>query len=259
MRVSSSAAVRSNAGYEALGRWRPRAPGRARSNGRARAAPGTRADLANAVTQGDHRVESLRAELVEVLRSSLADVEPVGPQDADGVGMERSSGCCRRLRRARHPQTSARPAPRRSATEHCCRCTGTTPAARRREPCARGLSGATTARCIAGCSAAPAPSSASRTGGQVDRVVAVATVRRAAPSAHQPTIAKQTKVIRDQALWLVDEHRQLPHGSITLHELSQQPPPHRVRRQPYEQRRVPGVRVAWASRSHDATVSASRN
>ena len=67
MRVSSSAAVRSNAGYEA------------RSVGPSSAGSGTLqctssgrdgnvgADLANAVAQRDHGVEPLRAELVEVL------------------------------------------------------------------------------------------------------------------------------------------------------------------------------------------------
>ena len=69
MRVSSSAAVRSNAGYEA----RSVAPSSAGSGTLQWTSSGVDgncgADLANAVAQRDHRVEPLGAELVEVLGS----------------------------------------------------------------------------------------------------------------------------------------------------------------------------------------------
>ena len=89
MRVSSSAAVRSNAGSEArlvvaLTRRVGHAPvdelGVVRELG---------ADLANAVAQRDHAVEALRGEFVQVLGAVGADVDPPLAHDADGVGMER--------------------------------------------------------------------------------------------------------------------------------------------------------------------------
>ena len=74
-------------------------------------------------------------------------------------------------------------------------------------------------------------------GGQVDGVVGVAAVRRAPACGHEPTVAELTQVVRHQALRLVDQRRQLPDGAIALHQFSQQSPPHRVRRQTHERRR----------------------
>src|SRR6188472_1283049 len=48
-----------------------------------------RTDLANAVAQGDHAVEPLGTELVEVFGSASGDVEPVRAKDADGVRVQR--------------------------------------------------------------------------------------------------------------------------------------------------------------------------
>jgi hypothetical protein len=47
-------------------------------------------------------------------------------------------------------------------------------------------------------------------------------------------------MIGDQALRLVDQLGQLPHGSIALSELLQEPPPHRMSDQSDERRRVAG-------------------
>ena len=69
---------------------------------------------------------------------------------------------------------------------------------------------------------------------EIDGVVAVATIGRTTTRGDQPTVAEQTQVVRHEALRLVDQHHQLPHGPIALHEFSQQPPPERVRREPDE-------------------------
>ena len=94
-----------------------------------------------------------------------------------------------------------------------------------------------------GCSAPPALLQRLAAGEEVDGVVAVAAIRRAASRRHEPTFAEQAQVVGHQALRLVDQHHQLPHGPIALHELSQQPPPQRMRRQPHESWRFVGVRV----------------
>ena len=91
-------------------------------------------------------------------------------------------------------------------------------------------------------------------GGEVDGVVAVAAVRRTMTGGHEPTIAELTQVVRHQALRLVDQLHQLPDGPIALHQLSQQPPPQRVRRQTHERRRVASSGTVCGGRLHTATV-----
>ncbi len=76
---------------------------------------------------------------------------------------------------------------------------------------------------------------------EIDRVVPVAPIRRAAPGGHQPTVTQSAQVVRHQVLRFVDQPRQLPHRPIALDELSQQPPPHRVREEPHETRRITGI------------------
>ena len=88
MRVWSSAAVRSNAGYEArFGRTLERGVGNAPVH-ELGAGRELRADLSNAVAQRDHRVEPLGDELVDVLGAVRADVDSTLLKDADGVGMQ---------------------------------------------------------------------------------------------------------------------------------------------------------------------------
>jgi hypothetical protein len=48
-----------------------------------------RAHLANAIAQGDDRVEPLRDELVKVLRAVTADVDATPSEDANGIRMKR--------------------------------------------------------------------------------------------------------------------------------------------------------------------------
>jgi hypothetical protein len=73
---------------------------------------------------------------------------------------------------------------------------------------------------------------------EVDRVVAVPSIGRTATREHKPTSAQLTQMVRDQALPLAEELRQLPHGPITRHQLLQQPPPNRMRNQLQEGRRI---------------------
>ncbi len=90
---------------------------------------------------------------------------------------------------------------------------------------------------------------------EVDRVVAVATVGRAPMRRHQPTVAKQAQVIRHQILRLADERDQLLHGPIALHQLAQQPPTDRMRRQPHERRRFTSLDGHRLNRSHETDFS----
>src|SRR5437667_283660 len=55
---------------------------------------------------------------------------------------------------------------------------------------------------------------------EIDRVVAVAPVRRAPPRGHEATLAEPAKVVRDQVLRFAEQLGQLPHGPIALHELA---------------------------------------
>ena len=72
------------------------------------------------------------------------------------------------------------------------------------------------------------------TGGEVDRVVGVATVGGAATREHESTVAELAEVIRHEALRLVDELGELRHGAVAADQLAQQPPANRVRGQPHE-------------------------
>ena len=184
MRVSSSAAVRSNAGYEArsvgtLERRVGHAPVDELGSRRERGA-----DLANAVAQGDHRCRIAGSGTRRgAWCGSLLMSSPYERRTRTAFGMQRlrvAAGACG-VDRTR--PTSARAAPRRSATAHCCRCTGTTPAVDDASSCARGHvrrdDGETQRRVQRGAGALQRLAA----GGEVDRVVAVAAVRRAAPSA----------------------------------------------------------------------------
>ena len=71
-------------------------------------------------------------------------------------------------------------------------------------------------------------------GGEIDRVVRVAPVRRAATREHESTVAKLAEVIRDETLGLVDELGQLRHGPVAADQLAQQSPANGVRSQPHE-------------------------
>ena len=192
-----------------------------------------RADLPDAVAQGDHRVEPLRAELVEVLGAVRADVDPVRTKDADGVGMQRLRMAARAGgldRTGRHvvEQRFGDLGPRavaRAQEQHPrspARAVRSWTLGRRRAEAQRRVQ------------RSPCALQGIAAGVEVDGVVAVAAICRAAVRGHESAFPEQTQVVRHQALRLVDQRHELPHRPIALHELAQQPPPQRVRGQPYE-------------------------
>src|SRR4051794_12593454 len=74
------------------------------------------------------------------------------------------------------------------------------------------------------------------TAGQLDPVVAVSTISRAAPHRYESTTAQTTEVIRNGVLRLADPRAQLPDSQVAARQLRKQPPAHRVRRQLQERR-----------------------
>jgi hypothetical protein len=66
---------------------------------------------------------------------------------------------------------------------------------------------------------------------EVDRVVGVAAVSRAAPPRDQPGIAQLAQVVRDEALGLPHQVGQLVHRAVAAGQAAQQPPAQRVPRQ----------------------------
>ena len=89
----------------------------------------------------------------------------------------------------------------------------------------------------------PAPS-------EIDGVVTVPSIGRAATGAHEPARAQLTQVVRHQALPLAEELRQLTNRAVAVHELAQQAPPHGIRQKSHESR-WPGRRSVWSdSRLH---------
>jgi hypothetical protein len=73
---------------------------------------------------------------------------------------------------------------------------------------------------------------------EVDGVVAVAAVGGAATREHEPTLTQLPQVVRHQALRLVNELRQLPHGPIALDQGVQQAPPQWMRDKLHEPRGI---------------------
>ena len=57
-------------------------------------------------------------------------------------------------------------------------------------------------------------------GSEIDRVVRVAPVGRAATREHQPTVAELAEVVRHETLRLVNELRQLPYRPIAADQLA---------------------------------------
>ena len=205
------------------------------------------ADLADAVAQRDHHVEALRDELVEVLGAVAADVDAALAHHAHRVGMQRlrvAAGADGLDRARRH---AARAAPRRSATGRCSRCTGTAPAVGDAASVGRGRSAAPARAAEPGCSAPPA--ALQLLARQAARSIGVVAVAADRPSCGAPTRGRRRAAgaggtTPGSAARPTSVH-QLADGPIAVHELVQQPPPQRVRRQPHERRRVaePGAAV----------------
>jgi hypothetical protein len=72
---------------------------------------------------------------------------------------------------------------------------------------------------------------------QVDAVVGIAAVSRAAPHRHQPACPELAEVVRDEALPLAREDFQLADLPVGARQFAQQPPAQRVAGQPQEPRR----------------------
>jgi hypothetical protein len=73
----------------------------------------------------------------------------------------------------------------------------------------------------------PAPS-------EIDRVVTVPPIGRAATRAHKAARAQLTQVVRHQALRLAEEVRQFTNRAVAVHELAQQTPPQGIRQKSHE-------------------------
>jgi hypothetical protein len=87
---------------------------------------------------------------------------------------------------------------------------------------------------------------------QVDAVVRIPAVRRAAPHGHQPAIAQPGQVIGDQVLRLAEQGCQLADLPVTAGQLAQQPPAPRFPGQPQEPRRK-----LLLPRAHPVTIHQS--
>ena len=141
------------------------------------------ADLSNAVAEGDHHVEPLSDELVEVLGAVRADVDAPPLKDPHGVGMQRLRVAPRARRFDRPGRHVLERAPRPSATGRCFPCTRTTPACGDARPGAVGPRPGQATTPDAGHRPQPAAPPGS---GEIDGVVAVAAVRRTATGGHSP-------------------------------------------------------------------------
>ena len=241
MRVVSSSVVRTNAGYVA----RLVEPSSAGLGMLQCTRSGCEGNLGHTSRTRSHSVitssKRSRGELVEVLGAVRADVDATCPQHPDRVrvqrfrvapgaaGLDRSSGhlldeCLGDLRAC---------AVAGAQEQHPSPTTRTVIARFERAP--RGDTQRRMERTRSRLERLAA-------GDQVDGVVAVAAVRRAAADRHQAAVAQQSQVIRDQALRFVDQRRQLRHRPITAHQFVQQTPSNRVRRQAHERRwSVPAV------------------
>ena len=257
MRVSSSAAVRSNAGYDA----RSVEP----SSGRVGHAPVDERRAATANAGHTSRTRSHRVITVSnrcgrnsstcFVRFALMSM-PYVAQDTDGVRVQRlrmAAGAGRLDRPGGHvleqrlgdlrsgavPRAHEQHAPLAARASGC----ADDPAARREAQGGVELTAGALQRVT--------------TGDEIDRVVAVAPVGRTTVRGHQATFPQQPQVVGDQVLRFADDHAQLLHGPIAAHELAQQPPSKRVCRQPQERRRAVGWRTGWSGRVHDLTVTDS--
>ena len=72
---------------------------------------------------------------------------------------------------------------------------------------------------------------------EIEDVVGVATVRRAAAHRDDTPVSQLAQVVRDEALAAARERAQLPHAPIAACQLAHQPPPQRMPREPQKPRR----------------------
>lgn len=73
---------------------------------------------------------------------------------------------------------------------------------------------------------------------EVEGGVAVPSISRAAPGAHDAACPEPTEVVRHQALPLAEELRQLANHAVAAHELVKDAPSQGMRQQSHEVRRT---------------------
>ena len=212
-----------------------RAPGRGCSSGRLGVRRELGADLAHPVAQGDHAVEALAGELARgAWTRAPAMSMPALAHHPHRVGVQRLRMAAGAARLDRAAGRAARAAPRRSASGRCCRCTGTA-RARRAGRGRRRRGGGASAR--PGCSARAGAGQQLAAAREVERVVGVAAVGRAAARRHEAAVAELAQVVRDQVLRLADQRASARHPAVAAGQLAQQPPAQRVSGQLQETRR----------------------
>ena len=91
---------------------------------------------------------------------------------------------------------------------------------------------------------------------EMDGVVAVASIGRAATRAHEPAVAELAQVVRHETLLLADERRQLANRAVAVRELAQQPPPQRMRDELHESRWIAASVVRLGRRGHTTKLFA---
>lgn len=192
-----------------------------------------RALLPHPVAQADHVVEPPADELGQRLRAAAADVDPTVAQHVDGVRMQRLGAApgAARLDAGPAPPLQDRlghlrpGAVARAQEQHPDRSSAGTAGRRARRGRDQPQAGME-------CGAGVGEELAARP--QVQAVVGVPAVGRAASGAHQAAVAQPAEVVGGQALSLPEQRRQLAHLPVAAGQLAQQPPPHGVSGQAQE-------------------------
>ena len=234
MRVSSSAAVRSNAGSVSSSVPGSRAGSRMLQWIACGVAGELGADLAHAVAEADDVVEAPAGELAEVLGAAAREVDPALAHHPHRVGMQRlgmAAGAGRAHRAAgqllgeRLGHLRAR-AVARAQEQH----------ARARRAALAAARAAAAPR--PGCSEAPALGEQLTAARQLEHVVGVAAVGGAAARRDEAAVAQLAQVVRDEALAPAGQLAQLADAPIAARQLAQQPPAQRMAGQPQERAAV---------------------
>ncbi len=180
------------------------------------------ADLTRLVAQGDHRIEALAGEGVQVPGAAVGEVDAeVLPHDPHRVGMQCGLGMCSGA--ARFDAAIRAVAQQRFGDD------GTRAVAGAHEQ-HRRCGGGVEFR-WRGAHSEGRVQRRSRTGEQfgaavqIQVVVGVTAVVAAARGGHQPAVAQQSQVIGDEILRFAHAGRELTHPVVAARQLRQQPPP----------------------------------
>ncbi len=207
-----------------------------------------RADLADPVAQADHVPEPLPGERVQVLGPAPADVDAVLVHDQHRLRVQRLGLAARAGRLDRVPaelseqrlgQLRAGAVP--GAQEQHADARPDPIRGRRDQPQARVESPARLGQELGAA-------------GQVDAVIGVPAVGRAAPGGHQPARLELAEVVGNQALRLAEQTGELADLPVAAPQLGQQLPAQRMSGQPQEPRRG----LAWCF-GHPPTIDQTRS